>query len=572
MFGSQEGTILDQICERRVRNETTKQARINCILGFSRTNNEALWEDNVINEVDIIDSVVASINTFDAITFEKVKREVQVDEEMSKLVEAITNMSDLDNFPDYLSAYSKLKDDLSVVDGVPMYGRRLIIPKSLRQGVLECLHAAHQCPVKMNDRAKHSVYWPGITTDIENVRKACVYCNKNAPSQPMMPPLPLASPDFPFQMVVADYFTVKSKTWLVIADRFSGWLSLNYFPREASASDLIRNLKDYFTTFGIAEHFSSDLGPQFKSSEFRNFLKAWGVEHRTSSSYFPKSNLRAESAVKSAKRIVLDNSKSDGSPDIDRIAQALLQHRNTPDSEYGMSPAQLVYGRPMRDFLPIRPGDFSPSEVWIDNREKRELAMRKRLIRGTERWSAHTRDLPQLTPGTRVLIQNQHGAGKIAKRWDKSGMILEHLGFNKYRVKVDGSGRVTDRNRQFLRKFTPVTPSLPGPSPLSSHVTPPAPQDRSPNIQHFDSPPMRQDFPTTPTNPVPSLPVTPNHRMVDVPSSPDSPSFTTPPSSPIVPNVPTAVPSDLPETPTLPRRSTRINLGRPPDRLNYDKF
>merc|ERR1719422_2201080 len=91
--------------------------------------------------------------------------------------------------------------------------------------------------------------------------------------------------------------------------------------------------------------------------------------------------------------------------------------------------------------------------------------MRKRLIRGSERWSAHTRDLPQLTPGTRVLIQNQHGAGKIAKRWDKSGMILEHLGFNKYRVKVDGSGRVTDRNRQFLRKFTPVTPSLPGPMP-----------------------------------------------------------------------------------------------------------
>ena len=70
--------------------------------------------------------------------------------------------------------------------------------------------------------------------------------------------------------------------------------------------------------------------------------------------------------------------------------------------------------------------------MWIDNREKRELAKRKRLIRGTKRGSSHTRDLPQLAPGTRVLIQNQHGAGKVAKRWDKSGMILEHLGFNKY--------------------------------------------------------------------------------------------------------------------------------------------
>merc|ERR1712025_445300 len=211
------------------------------------------------------------------------------------------------------------------------------------------------------------------------------------------------------------------------------------------------------------------MGPQFQSNQFQSFLKSWGIEHRTSSSYFPKSNLRAESAVKSAKRIVLDNSKLDGSPDLDKIARAIMQHRNTPDSEYGLSPAQLVFGRPIRDFLPVRPGDFSPSEVWIDNREKRELAMRKRFLRGHEKWSEHTRDLPPLTPGSRVLIQNQFGAGKLAKKWDKSGLVLEELGYNKYRVKVDGSGRVTDRNRQFLRKFTPVTPYLPGPNPNSSN-------------------------------------------------------------------------------------------------------
>ena len=117
--------------------------------------------------------------------------------------------------------------------------------------------------------------------------------------------------------------------------------------------------------------------------------------------------MRAESAVISAKRIVLDNSKSDGSSDLDNVARALMQHRNTPDSEYGISPAQMVFGRPIRDFLLVRPGDFSPSEVWIDDREKRELAMRKRFVRGLERWSAHTRDLLPLSPGSRVMILNQ---------------------------------------------------------------------------------------------------------------------------------------------------------------------
>ena len=76
---------------------------------------------------------------------------------------------------------------------------------------------------------------------------------------------------------------------------------------------------------------------------------------------------------------------------------------------------------------------------------------------------------------SKVLIQNQFGAGKLAKRWDKSGMILEHLGFNKYRVKVDGSGRITDRNRQFLMKFTLVTLTLPGPTPNSAFNPTPQP-------------------------------------------------------------------------------------------------
>ena len=132
----------------------------------------------------------------------------------------------------------------------------------------------------------------------------------------MMQPYPLAYPDFPYQMVVADYFMVKSKTWLVVTDRFSGWLSLFYHSKEASASELTRNLKDYFTTFGIAGHLFSDGGPQFTLSQFQQFLKSWGIEHRASSSYFPISNLRTEALVKSAKRIIMNNTTMDGSPDI----------------------------------------------------------------------------------------------------------------------------------------------------------------------------------------------------------------------------------------------------------------
>ena len=173
---------------------------------------------------------------------------------------------------------------------------------------------------------------------------------------------------------------------------------------------------------------SSDDGPQFKSTQLKQFLQSWGVKnHRVSSAYHPHSNLRAETAVKSGKRLLMDNTRSDGSPDWDRVINALMQYRNTPVAEYNLSPSQLVFGRPIRDFLPIQPGQFTPSDVWVNNRETRELALRNRVIKSSERWSSGTKDLPPLIPGSQVMIQNQHGAGK---KWDKTGLVLKNMGYS----------------------------------------------------------------------------------------------------------------------------------------------
>ena len=103
---------------------------------------------------------------------------------------------------------------------------------------------------------------------------------------------------------------------------------------------------------------------------------------------------------------------------------------------------------------------FKPSEVWIDNAEKRELAMKKRLYLGLERWSEKTRPQSQLSPGQAVYIQNQRGMGKASKIWDRSGIVLEDNGYDKYTIKVDGSNRVINRNRKYLRCFTPENSQL----------------------------------------------------------------------------------------------------------------
>ena len=72
-----------------------------------------------------------------------------------------------------------------------------------------------------------------------------------------------------------------------------------------------------------------------------------------------------------------------------------------------------------------------------------------------EQLSHGAKKLEQLIAGDTVYIQAQHG--NKPKLWNKSGVVLENLGFDAYLVKVDGSNNVTQRNRQFLRKFSPFT-------------------------------------------------------------------------------------------------------------------
>ena len=71
------------------------------------------------------------------------------------------------------------------------------------------------------------------------------------------------------------------------------------------AAGLISTMKEYFSTFGIAEQVTSDGGSQYTSHSTQKFFSDWGISHRMLSSYFPHSNQRAEQGVKSAKRMAV---------------------------------------------------------------------------------------------------------------------------------------------------------------------------------------------------------------------------------------------------------------------------
>ena len=175
---------------------------------------------------------------------------------------------------------------------------------------------------------------------------------------------------------------------------------------------------------------------------------------RNSSAHYPQSNGRAELAVKVAKRILTSNCDVNGNINNDQVSRALLQYRNTPLQEINLSPAQILYGRMLKDLTPTLPELYRIRPEWRLQAEEREFALKKRNSKMIERYNRGTRTLPELDISDHVAVQNQRG--HYSKRWDKTDKIVEKLPFRQYKIRMDGSGRITLRNRRFLKEIQPV--------------------------------------------------------------------------------------------------------------------
>ena len=161
----------------------------------------------------------------------------------------------------------------------------IVVPVSLQDTVLQAMHSAHQGMSAMQQRARTTFFWLGMTQGINNIRNSCVHCNRNASSQAAIRPMLNNPPTTPFEYIFADYFHYGRRHFLEIGDKFSGWADVFgtlLGSNIAGAAALVRLLLTYFGTFGVPDEISTDSGPEFIAFSTQQFLKTWSVKHRVS--------------------------------------------------------------------------------------------------------------------------------------------------------------------------------------------------------------------------------------------------------------------------------------------------
>ena len=152
----------------------------------------------------------------------------------------------------------------------------------------------------------------------------------------------------------------------------------------------------------------------------------------------------------------------------------------------------------------------------------------------------------------------------------QTGTVIEVRQFDQYIVRVDGSGRVTLRNRKFLRRYLPVhMPTLKGTLTKVRELTP---TDRDqpvfPTRPTVDVPPCQAPSDDmeitskpeqTPTGDLPQLPTPDNAPDVSTSSTPKLDQQCTPQKADC--NLPSGSTRNDPVT--TPRHSTRKSVNQP---------
>lgn len=339
-----------------------------------------------------------------------------------------------------IAPYWNVRHELSEADGLIFKGNQLIIPDSMKKYILGLIHESHLGIEKCKARARATVYWPGISSDINETVSKCSTCTTYRNRNQKEPMIAHTIPDRPWQKLGSDIFEHKGKNYLVIVDYHSKFIEIALM-HDKTAGTVITHMKSIFARHGIPEELISDNMP-YNSREFHNFAKEWGFQLTSSSPTYPQSNGMSEKAVQTVKRML----KKARDPYI-----ALLEYRNTPVTGMSYSPAQLLMSRTTRTKLPTAEHLLQPK---IATSVKQQLQTCQK--QQAHYYNRNAKPLKPLNENEGVRIQ-QH------KQWVPAKVLNAAHTPRSYLVATE-NGQEYRRNRKHILKTNEPPPIINQPS------------------------------------------------------------------------------------------------------------
>ena len=300
-------------------------------------------------------------------------------------------------------------------------------------------------------------------------------------------------PQGPWQEISVDLLEIPGNNHLlVVVDYYSRWIEAILL-KKTDAQHVIRSMEAIFRTHGLPEAVRSDNGPPFASREFEGFLDYLGIEHKKGVPYWPQSNGQVERCNETVLKIIRI-AQLEGRDWKKALKDFLFHYRTTPRTVTGVSPAELLMGRKLRDKIPKLqfPSDRATETQWQQLLRDRNARAKLRQKEYADKCRSAQRS--KVEEGDQVLLQKNR-ENKLTPNFEPEPYKVIQRNGNAV-ILENAEGVTKMRNVAQMKKFIQTNADRQPPEALEPKPDPPEPKEstdmpsKPEGVQKEDNPPQ----------------------------------------------------------------------------------
>ena len=376
-------------------------------------------EDWAIEEEDeIFVSRIMEEQVPQAITWNMVQRATKEDPQLKMLMEDIRKGT----CRKALTRYTKIFNELSIIDEVIVRGEQILIPEDMQEDVIKLAHEGHTLGHEKTIRLlRESCWFPAMGEKVKKFIETCKPCQAADPRTEQEPLHPTMMPEGPWQIVHADFKGPIGGKWYVhtFIDQFSKYPIVEIC-KSTSWDKMLPQLQRITSLWGYMDTIITDGGPPYDGQKFKEYMIAQGIHHHICTPENPQANGFVEVFQKVIVKVIHTAMIEKEDPKA-AVEKYLMTYRAAPHKTTGKSPYELMFRRKMKTKLPlIRTRQDTATEK--EARERHDTEKLKQKERHDKKHKAMEKDIQQ---GDKVMIKRKKTT--LDTPWDPEEFTVKEV-------------------------------------------------------------------------------------------------------------------------------------------------
>ena len=169
-----------------------------------------------------------------------------------------------------IQPYWEFCEEMTIEDGLLLKGTHIIVPNTLCPEIIQLLHTGHLGFEKCLNRAKQSMYWPGLYDKLKELVTNCATCLKFSSQKPTC----LSNRQdagheisvHPWCKLASDIFYFEGDSYLLIVDYTSQFPIIKKLS-SSTGKAIAHQMQAIFAKYGWPDTLVTDSGPCYTSKE-----------------------------------------------------------------------------------------------------------------------------------------------------------------------------------------------------------------------------------------------------------------------------------------------------------------